>query len=153
MGGHSLLNAPGKGSTVEFASGGGIGAVSLGKITNMKQTIFKLVFSGLLLAGTAGFASAQTTREFFDKKGRLQYTIAYYGEKELPVAVRSIIKPVYYDYTILTVEELRVEGRSIYFVDMQDANHIKTVQVSDGEMAEVRTLDRGVLPSKPQHSL
>jgi hypothetical protein len=109
----------------------------------MKQMIVKLVFSGLLLAGTAGVASAQTTREFFDKKGRHLYTIAYYGEKELPAAVLSIVKPVYYDYAILTVEELKLEGRSIYFVDMQDKTHIKTVEVSDGEMAEVKTLDRG----------
>jgi hypothetical protein len=112
----------------------------------MKKTMFKLVFAGLLLAGTASIASAQTPtqREFFDKKGRHLYTIAYYGEKELPAAVRSLVKPVYYDYAILTVEEVKLGGKSIYFVDMQDSSTIKTVRVADGEIELVRTLNRDI---------
>ena len=129
----------------------------------MKQTIFKLVFSGLLLSGSATVASAQTTftsaqatsvfsgaksapptRDFFDKKGRHLYSIAYYGEKELPAEIRAIVKPVYYDYAIKTVEELRIAGKSVYFVDMQDDSHVKTVKVVDGEMEEVSSFQRGI---------
>ena len=116
----------------------------------MKPTIFKLVFSALLLAGTASIASAQTQREFFDKKGRHLYTIAYYGEKGLPAEVRAIVKPVYYDYAILTVEEVKVSGRSIYFIDMEDSSTIKTVRIADGEMELVRTQNRTAADDRTQ---
>ncbi|GGB25227.1 hypothetical protein [Puia dinghuensis] len=118
----------------------------------METIFFKLLLSGLLLAGTAGVASAQTTsapttstptiREFFDKKGRHVGTIAYYGEKELPAEIRAIVKPSYYDYAILTVEEVRASGKTAWLIDMQDATHVKTVKVVDGEMEEVSSLRR-----------
>jgi hypothetical protein len=108
----------------------------------MKPIFFKLVFSAALLAGTATLASAQTTRVFFDKKGHARYTIAYYGEKELPADVRAIVKPVYYDYQILSVEEVKLNGKSIYLIDLQDSSTLKTVRVADGEMELVKTLNR-----------
>ena len=116
------------------------------KTKYMKRLIYKLVFGGLLLTGFAGRLSAQTpvTREFTDKKGHHLYSISYYCEKELPASVRSIVKPVYYDFAILTVEEVKLAGKSIYFIDMQDSTSIKTVRVADGEMEEVRTLNRDI---------
>lgn len=109
----------------------------------MKQLFLKLVFAGLLVTGTASLVSAQSTRVFYDKKGRVRFTIDYYSEKELPTEVRAIVKPVYYDYTILTVEEVKLNGRSIYLIDMQDSTTIKTVRVADGEMELIRDLNRG----------
>lgn len=108
----------------------------------MKQSFLKFVFAGLLLTGAANLVSAQTTRTFYDKKGRVRFTISYYSEKELPREVRSIVKPEYYDYTILTVEEVKLNGKSIYLIDMQDSTTIKTVRVADGEMELIRTLNR-----------
>ncbi|HLZ87629.1 MAG TPA: hypothetical protein VKQ52_10325 [Puia sp.] len=108
-------------------------------------------------AQTASAASASATgaafprtKDFFSKKGRRLFTIAYYGEKELPRDIRAIVKPEYYDYTILTVEEVRLDGRSIYFIDMEDDTTLKTVRIADGEMELVRTLHRGDLDARPQ---
>lgn len=145
----------------------------------MKKIIFNALLTGSLLAGTAGFATAQTagdvsmnrtlsgggagslrqgksagshsvttpgatvSRDFYDKKGRLLFTIDYYGEKGLPAAVRSLVKSVYYDYTIRTVEEVKFADGHVYLVDMQDDASIKTVRVADGEMEVVRDLVRG----------
>lgn len=105
--------------------------------------MFKLLFMAVLLAGAAGVASAQMTRAFYDKKGKLRFTIDYYGEKQLPAEVRSIVKPVYYDYAILLIQEVKMNGKSIYVIDLQDSTTIKTVRVADGEMELVRTLNRG----------
>ena len=116
----------------------------------MKKTIFKIVFAVALVAGTASIASAQRTKEFFDKKGRHAFTIAYYGEKDLPYAVRAIVKPEYFDYTILTVEEVRLPERSVYFIDMEDATTLKTVKVVDGEMEEVKSYLRADLPVRTE---
>lgn len=117
----------------------------------MKQILFKLTLSGILLTSFAGISSAQTTREFHDKKGRHLCTIAYYDERGLSAEIRSIVKPVYYDYTIKTVEEVRLSDRSIYYIEMQDATTLKTVRIANGEMELVSSLmrgDTGVVPNK-----
>ena len=119
----------------------------------MKKMMMIALLSGAVLAGSIPAMSAAggpgtragekvVTRNFYNKKGRLLYTIDYYGEKGLPVAVRSIVKSEYYDYAIVSVEEVKVDGRQIYLVDMQDATTIKTVRVEDGEMAVVKSLVR-----------
>lgn len=128
---------------VEHAAGAGFGGVVLRKIKIMKKLLFKMLFAVVLVAGTTAVASAQTTRAFYDKKGHVRFTIAYYGEKELPREVRAIVKPEYYDYTILTVQEVKTNGKSIYLIDMEDSTTIKTVRVADGEMELIRTLTRG----------
>lgn len=141
----------------------------------MKKIVINALLTGSVLAGTAGFATAQTagdvsmnktistdkpaalaggysratfgakvvTRDFYNKKGNRLFTIAYYDEKGLPAAVRSLVKSVYYDYTIVTVEEVRLPERKVYLVDLQDDTSIKTVRVADDEMEEVRSLVRG----------
>jgi hypothetical protein len=111
----------------------------------MKKIMIQALFLGALLAGTASVASAQTTREFFDKKGRFLYSISYYGEKELPAAVREQVKPVYYDYTILSVEEVKLDDHSIYFINMEDETTLKTVRVNDDDMTVVSDLVRADL--------
>src|SRR5882757_8626655 len=108
----------------------------------MKQMFFKLIFSGLLLAGTAIVATAQTTRVFYDNKGRVRFTIDYYGEKELPREIRAIVKPVYYDYVITAVQEVKADSKSVYYVSLQDSSKLITIRVVDGEMELVQSLNR-----------
>jgi hypothetical protein len=127
---------------VELVTGGGFGEVVLRKNTKMKKQLFKLLFTAALLTGTAAIASAQITRVFYDKKGHVRYTIDYYGEKELSREVRAIVKPVYYDYAIVSVQEVKQNGRSIYIIGLQDSHTLKTIRVADGEMEVVQTLDR-----------
>jgi hypothetical protein len=120
----------------------------------MKKLFFKIVLPVVILIGSAGIASAQiTSREFTDKKGHHVFTILYYGEKELPPAVREIVKPVYYDYTIKSVEEVKLPGRSVYYIDMEDSSTLKTVRVMDGEMELVRDLVRADVRTSVQGSV
>ena len=58
------------------------------------------------------------------------------------MAVRAVVKSEYYDFSIVSVEEVKLDGRHIYLVDMQDATAIKTVRVEDGEMSVVTSLVR-----------
>jgi len=127
----------------------------------MKKMMMIALLSGVVLVGASGSVLAAVggregpggpgtgagekvvTHNFYNKKGRLLYTIDYYGEKGLPVAVRTTVKSEYYDYSIISVEEVKVQGRHIYLVDMEDAATIKTVRVEDGEMELVRSLVRG----------
>lgn len=110
-----------------------------------------MLFAVVLLAGTASVAAAQTTRAFYDNKGRIRFTVDYYTEKELPREVKAIVKPVYYDYAILSVQEVKLQGKSIYLIDMQDTDRLKTIRVADGEMEVLSDLRRGDLPLQAQH--
>ena len=119
----------------------------------MKKMMMIALLSGVVLMGGSSAMAAGdgpgtragekvVTRNFYNKKGRLLYTIDYYGEKGLPVAVRAVVKSEYYDFSIVSVEEVKLDGRHIYLVDMQDATAIKTVRVEDGEMSVVTSLVR-----------
>ena len=73
-------------------------------------------------------------RVFYDKKGNWKFTVSYYDEKHLPVEIRAIVKPVYYDYTISRVEEVHAGDQIIYIVHVQNDSSLKTLRVCEGEM-------------------
>ena len=73
-------------------------------------------------------------RVFYDKKGNWKFTVSYYDESHLPVEVRAIVKPAYYDYTISRVEEVHANDKIIYFVHVQNDSRLKTLRVCEGEM-------------------
>jgi hypothetical protein len=79
----------------------------------------------------------------YDHKGRWHHTIRYYGEKQLPRDVRSIVKSSYYDYAILGVTEVFYNDQTIYMVNVQDDTRLKTIAVFNDEMQEIRSLVRG----------
>src|SRR5436190_6151099 len=56
----------------------------------------------------------------YNRKGNWQYTIRYYGEKKLPLEVRSMVKSVYYDYTISRVAEIHMDDQPVYILYIQD---------------------------------
>jgi hypothetical protein len=74
-------------------------------------------------------------RAYYDKKGRWQYSLKFYGENKLPRDVRAQVKSTYYDFTITVVELIEVGDRCAYLVHLEDASNIKIVRVTDeGEM-------------------
>jgi hypothetical protein len=80
----------------------------------------------------------------YDNKGKWQYTIRSYNEDKLAHNIRSIVKPVYYDYVITLVEEVRTAGGIAYLVHMQDETTWKIVKISaDGEMELFENLNKG----------
>jgi len=83
--------------------------------------------------------SKEYTQElaFYSKSGYWQYTIMYYGEKGLPNEVKDRVKKVYYNYSIIGVEEIRTVEQTYYMVHVQDEATEKKLMVTDGEMRVV----------------
>ena len=67
------------------------------------------------------------------------YTIRKYSEKKMPPFLRHLVKTTYYDYKILLIDEININGQenTIYVVLIQAADHTKQVRVCDGEMQEI----------------
>jgi hypothetical protein len=84
----------------------------------------------------------QDHHTLFTKKGGLIYHIIYGFEKDLPAETRKLIKSVYYDYKIISAIKVEENGRNIWVVNMEDEKSIVTVRVEDGEMEEVKKLQK-----------
>jgi hypothetical protein len=81
-------------------------------------------------------------RAFYDERGGWLTTIAGYTAEHLPADVRRQVHSVYYDYSILYVNEINVPGKPVaYVVQVQDKRAIKIVRVLDGEMEEIQEIE------------
>jgi hypothetical protein len=82
-------------------------------------------------------------RVFYDKKGRWQYSLIFYGEDKLPRDIRAIVKSTYYDMAITLVEEVQTNDGKGYVIHLEDKSNIKIIKVnSEGEMATMQDLIR-----------
>jgi len=78
------------------------------------------------------------SRSAYNTKGNWVYTIKQYAEKQMPKAVRALVKSTYYDYSITLVEEIEQPNDHVrYLVHLQDNISWKNVLVSDGQMEVV----------------
>jgi hypothetical protein len=78
------------------------------------------------------------SRSAYNTKGNWVYTIKQYAEKQMPKAIRALVKSTYYDYMITLVEEIEQPNDHIkYLVHLQDNISWKNVLVSDGQMEVV----------------
>ncbi len=73
----------------------------------------------------------------FDKNGHLIYAITYGEEKDMPSAVRKIVKRVYYDYVITLAMEVKQNKKDVWVVNMKNNSTYITVRIEDGEMEQV----------------
>jgi len=75
----------------------------------------------------------------YKNTGMCLYTIRKYSEKKMPPFLRHLVKTTYYDYKILLIDEININGQenTIYVVLLQAADHTKQVRVCDGEMQEI----------------
>ena len=81
-------------------------------------------------------------RAIYDERGGWLTTIAGYTEEHLPNDVRRQVRSVYYDYSILYVNEIDMPGKPVaYVVQVQDRRTIRIVRVVDDEMEEVRVIE------------
>ncbi|MBS1597916.1 MAG: hypothetical protein JST75_06805 [Bacteroidetes bacterium] len=78
----------------------------------------------------------------YNRGGDWQYTIANYGERNLPQDIRALVKSTYYDYTITLVQEVTAHDQTVYLVHMQDESTWKTLRVSDGEMSIIEDFNK-----------
>ncbi|MES2774659.1 MAG: hypothetical protein V4722_10765 [Bacteroidota bacterium] len=94
----------------------------------------------------AFFADAGTThRVFYNSRGKWQSTILRYDESKLDRSVLRFVMPSYYGYKINGVAEIRLPGKLIYLLYLQDATNFKTVRVCDDEMTEIEWSRNGKL--------
>lgn len=84
----------------------------------------------------------------YSRNGQLDYSIKTYSEQELPAAVRSIVKSVYYDYDITQAQELELNKSTIYLVKLSDSKKLKTVRVADGRMEEIESYSTVISPCR-----
>jgi len=73
----------------------------------------------------------------YNSKGRWSGTLRNYTEDKLDRDIRSIIKSVYFDYSIKWVWEISVPvlpGGPVYIVHVEDEKSFKNIEVHNGEM-------------------
>ncbi|MEO8413826.1 MAG: hypothetical protein ABI472_09215 [Ginsengibacter sp.] len=78
----------------------------------------------------------------YNVKGRLIYSVLYGSEKDLPGAVKRIVKREYYDYNITKVFEIQQGHRDIWLIDMEYDKNLLTVRVEGGLMEELNNFIR-----------
>jgi hypothetical protein len=70
----------------------------------------------------------------YDQKGNFTYSMITYTEKEMPSAIRHMVRSNYYDYTIGWVKEINEAQITAYVVHVEDAASWKDLVVQDGEI-------------------
>jgi len=82
-------------------------------------------------------------RVFYDKKGRWQYSLIFFGQDKLPRDVRAAVRSTYYDLDITLVEEVQTPDARVFIVHLEDKSNIKILKVNDqGEMEIMQELTK-----------
>jgi hypothetical protein len=76
----------------------------------------------------------------YDKKGNEDYSLKILDEQNLPRDVRAVVKSIYYDYRITTVEELKLNRKTIYLVHLSGNNSWKSIRICEGQLEEIEAL-------------
>ncbi len=72
---------------------------------------------------------------FYDKKGKSNYEILSYSEEDLPFEIRDKVKQAYYmDYDITHVQEIHIQQKVIYLVQIADKTNWKQLRIEGDEM-------------------
>lgn len=72
----------------------------------------------------------------YDKNGLWVYTIRKYTEDKLAKDVRAQVKTVYYDYSIVLVEEIiRPLKPLVHVIHLEDAQSFRNIQICERDMA------------------
>jgi hypothetical protein len=74
-------------------------------------------------------------KRVYNKKGSFIYDMLSYSEEHLPFAIRDRVKQTFYlDYNITHVQEMHIERKIIYLVQIEDKTTWKQVRICDDEM-------------------
>lgn len=73
----------------------------------------------------------------YDKKGNRLDVLRTYGEKKLSPVIRSIVKTVYYDYSIVLIEEIKRPRHEVtYIIHLESEMDWINIRVQNREMEE-----------------
>lgn len=85
-------------------------------------------------------------RMLFHRNGAIVYHIRYGGEKNLPTAVRRLVKSNYdyVDLNIIKAINVQEDRRDIWVVNLEDSKKFVVVRVEEGELEEVSSLNKSL---------
>jgi hypothetical protein len=71
---------------------------------------------------------------YYKLNGSFQYSVRYYGEKNLQKDLGNLVHRRFSGYTIVTVIEISVWDQQLFRIKIADKESIKTVQFCDGKL-------------------
>ena len=79
----------------------------------------------------------------YNKRGNWLSTMRQYDETKLDREVRSEVKSVYYDYSIMLVEEIELPMKPLtYIIHMEDKTSFLNLRISNREMEEMTEINK-----------
>ena len=80
---------------------------------------------------------------FYNAKANLTGQVRYYKPDYLPIDIRVQVESMYYNYDILSVQEVIVERSTTYLVSIAAKNEWKIIRVSDAGMDVYKQYHKG----------
>jgi hypothetical protein len=80
------------------------------------------------------------TRVFYDKNGNWQYTLESFLPALLDAGIAEQIQQAFPKYKLTFVNEILSDSDPVYIVNIEDAGHIKVVQVTDGDLMVTKSM-------------
>lgn len=80
---------------------------------------------------------------YYDKNGDFEFMLRHYNEVKLPAEIRHRVKSNYYDFSIYHVSEIRYNGKTAWYVTIEDKTCWKKIKVLDSEMEVVEVYSKG----------
>ena len=80
---------------------------------------------------------------YYTKKGDFEFMLRHYNEVKLPAEIRHRVKSNYYDFSIYHVSEIRYNGKTAWYVTIEDKTCWKKIKVLDSEMEVVEVYSKG----------
>jgi hypothetical protein len=79
----------------------------------------------------------------YNKRGNWLNTMRQYDETKLDREVRSEVKSVYYDYSIILVEEIELPMKPLtYIIHMEDKTSFLNIRICNREMEEMTGINK-----------
>jgi hypothetical protein len=84
----------------------------------------------------------------YTRDGQVDYSLMMYNEGQLPQPVRTAVKSTYYDFNITGGQQLEVNNKTIYLVQITDGDSWKTIRLSNGELEEIENYSSVISPCR-----
>ena len=87
--------------------------------------------------------NGKNTKIVYDNRGQRNYSIISYPESKLNRQVRSRVKSVYFDATIIGVHQFEFDNKTVHVIKMLDQNSKPmTLAVTDEQIEDITTRDK-----------
>lgn len=77
---------------------------------------------------------------YYSTKGNWLYMLFSYNEDKLVRPVWHRVKQVYYEYSIIWVNEIQTMRKTIYVVHLEGKENFKNIRVDDENMSEIQEI-------------